>query len=196
VGVGFELYCQLLRQSVARLKGEKQAASIRASVKLDFVFVGDGTPAATDAGRHGYEDGYTVLRDAEDAAAGAVPVPLIQARIPASYLAETRLRIDFYRKLALADGLPQLRQIEDALRDRFGKFGNEVRALLLVTAIRIRAEQKNISSVETAGNRLKLLRASGRRDDWVMLGTRFPRLTASSPLLRLREIVTYLNHLT
>jgi transcription-repair coupling factor (superfamily II helicase) len=195
VGVGFELYCQLLRQSVARLKGEKQAASIRASVKLDFVFVGDGTPAAAAAGRHGYEDGYTVLRDAEDAAAGAVPVPLIQARIPASYLAETRLRIDFYRKLALADGLPQLRQIEEDLRDRFGKFGNEVRALLLVTAIRIRAEQKNISSVETAGNRLKLLRASGRHDDWVMLGTRFPRLTASAPLLRLREIVTYLNNL-
>jgi transcription-repair coupling factor (superfamily II helicase) len=194
VGVGFELYCQLLRQSVARLKGEKQAASIRASVKLDFVFVGDGTPAAT-GGRHGYEDDYTVLRDAEDAAAGAVPVPLIQARIPATYLAETRLRIDFYRKLALADGLPQLRQIEEDLRDRFGKFGPEVKALLLVTAIRIRAEQKNISSVETAGNRLKLLRASGRRDDWVMLGTRFPRLTASQPLLRLREIVTFLNNL-
>jgi transcription-repair coupling factor (superfamily II helicase) len=174
--------------------GEKQAAGIRANVKLDFVFVGDGTPAAA-GGRHGYEDGYTVLRDAADAAAGAVPVPLIQARIPAAYLAETRLRIDFYRKLALADGLPQLRQIEQDLRDRFGKFGGEVRALLLVTAIRIRAEQKNISSVETAGNRLKLLRASGRHDDWVMLGTRFPRLTASSPLLRLREIVTYLNNL-
>ena len=53
VGVGFELYCQLLRQSVARLKGEKQAASIRASVKLDFVFVGEnaalGGPAARGA---------------------------------------------------------------------------------------------------------------------------------------------------
>jgi transcription-repair coupling factor (superfamily II helicase) len=194
VGVGFELYCQLLRQSVARLKGEKQAASIRASVKLDFVFVGDGTPAAP-GGRHGYEDGYTVLRDADDAAAGAVPVSLIQARIPAAYLAETRLRIDCYRKLALADSLPQLRQIEQDLRDRFGKFGPEVKALLLVTAIRIRAEQKNISSVETAGNRLKLLRASGRHDDWVMLGTRFPRLTAPQPLLRLREIVTFLNNL-
>ncbi len=42
VGVGFELYCQLLRQSVARLKGDKTAAAIRANVKLDFVFVGRG----------------------------------------------------------------------------------------------------------------------------------------------------------
>src|SRR4029077_12995872 len=54
VGVGFELYCQLLRQSVARLKGDKSAAAIRASVKLDFVVVGEagnrerssGTPTA------------------------------------------------------------------------------------------------------------------------------------------------------
>ena len=30
-GVGFELYCQLLRQSIARLKGDRSAAAIRAS---------------------------------------------------------------------------------------------------------------------------------------------------------------------
>ena len=36
-GVGFELYCQLLRQSVARLKGDKHASAHRATVKLDFV---------------------------------------------------------------------------------------------------------------------------------------------------------------
>ncbi|MBI5380363.1 MAG: transcription-repair coupling factor [Opitutae bacterium] len=193
VGVGFELYCHLLRQSVARLKGEKQAASIRANVKLDFVFVGEGSPRPASA--RGYEDDYTAVRDAEDAAAGGVAVSHLQARLPATYVTETRLRIDFYRKLAMCPGLPELRQIEKDLRDRFGKFGPEVKALLLVTEIRIRAEQKGLASVETDADRLKLLRASGRHDDWVMLGTRFPRLTAPAPLLRLREIVTFLNNL-
>ncbi|MCW5549782.1 MAG: transcription-repair coupling factor, partial [Opitutaceae bacterium] len=191
VGVGFELYCQLLRQSVARLKGEKPAAAIRANVKLDFVFVGEST--GDDAGRRRPTDGYTALKDAEDAA--AAEVPRIQARIPASYLAETRLRIDFYRRLALADTPARLKEIEAELRDRFGKFGDEVKALLLVTEIRIRAEQKGIISVETETNRLKCLRHSGQRDDWVQLGTRFPRLTAPKPLLRLREIITFLNNL-
>src|SRR5262249_57941053 len=46
VGVGFELYCQLLRQSVARLKGDKNAAAIRASVTLGFVFVADADDRA------------------------------------------------------------------------------------------------------------------------------------------------------
>jgi transcription-repair coupling factor (superfamily II helicase) len=196
VGVGFELYCQLLRQSVSRLRGEKTAASIRASVKLDFVFVGEAAPAGYTAtaakGRH--VDGYTALRDAEVAAAGD-EVAKIQARLPSAYIAETRLRIDFYRKFAMADALPALKQVEADLRDRFGKFGDEVRALLFLTEIRIRAERKGIVSVETESTRLKCLRNSGRRDDWVQVGARFPRLTAPKPLLRLSEIIAFLNNL-
>ncbi len=193
VGVGFELYCQLLRQSVARLKGEKSAAAIRASVKLDFVFVGEGEES--ESSRRRYEDAYTIAKSAEDDAAGAVEVGKIQARIPNSYISETRLRIDFYRKLAMADSPAKVKEIETDLKDRFGDFGDEVRSLLLITEIRIRAEQKNIVSVETESSRLKCLRNSGRRDDFVMLGTRFPRLTAPRPLLRLKEILTFLNNL-
>ncbi|MEO8866183.1 MAG: TRCF domain-containing protein [Opitutaceae bacterium] len=179
---------------MARLKGEKTAAAIRANVKIDFVFVGEsgGAPTGQVSGRH--QDSYTAIRDAEIEAGGA-EIAQIQARIPSSYLSETRLRIDFYRKLALADTLPVLKQIEGDLRDRFGKFGDEVKALLLVTEIRIRAEQKGIISVVTESSRLKCLRNSGRRDDWVQLGTRFPRLTAPRPLLRLREIVSFVNNL-
>jgi len=191
VGVGFELYCQLLRQSVARLKGESQAAAVRANVKLDFVFIGEAAAESTARGRH--EDSYTALKDAESAA--VEEVEKIPARLPSGYIAETRLRIDFYRRLALAETPAQLKQIEGDLRDRFGKFGPEVRALLLVTEIRVRAEQKGLISVSTEGSRLKCLRGSGRRDDLVMVGTRFPRLTAPKPLLRLREIILFLNNL-
>jgi transcription-repair coupling factor (superfamily II helicase) len=192
-GVGFELYCQLLRQSVARLKGEKTAAQVRASVKLDFVFVGEGEPAAESARGSRREDGYTALREAEMEGGDCPPV---QARIPGLYISEARLRIDFYRRLAMAPGLPELRQIEADLRDRFGKFGNEVKALLLVTEIRLRAEQKGIVSVESDGNRLKCLKNSGRRDDYHMLSGRFPRLTAQKPLPRLKEISTFLHNLS
>jgi transcription-repair coupling factor (superfamily II helicase) len=189
VGVGFELYCQLLRQSIARLKGDRTAAAIRASVKLDFVFIGEGEPA-TD--RRRYEDGYTVLRDAELAAGDC---PRIQARIPFTYIGETRLRLDFYRRLALAGTVAQLRALEAELRDRFGKFGDEVRALLLVTELRLRAEQKGILTVETEGNRLKCQRSPRPGGRFIMVGKRFPRLTAPRSIPRLREIVAFLNNL-
>ncbi|MBL9215205.1 MAG: transcription-repair coupling factor [Opitutaceae bacterium] len=190
VGVGFELYCQLLRQSVARLKGEKQAAQLRASVKLDFVFVGEG--AESPAAPAGATDSFTALRQAERSEGVVAP---IQARLPSAYIAETRLRIDFYRRLAMADSPKQVKEIEGELRDRFGKFGESVRTLLLITEIRTRAEQKGVVSVETEGNRLKCLRNSGRRDDFIQLSNRFPRLTAPTPLARLREIIIFLQNL-
>jgi transcription-repair coupling factor (superfamily II helicase) len=190
VGVGFELYCQLLRQSVARLKGEKHAALVRAGVKLDFVFVGEG--AESGAPRAGATDSYSALRQAERSEGG---IPQIQARLPSDYIGETRLRIDFYRRLAMAENPKQVKDLEAELRDRFGKFGEPVRALLLVTEIRVRAELKGVLSVETEGNRLKCLRNSGRRDDFIQLSSRFPRLTAYTPLARLREISIFLQNL-
>ena len=68
-------------------------------------------------------------------------------------------------------------------------------ALLLVTEIRVRAEQKGVVSVETDANRLKCLRRRGTVDDWVQVGSRFPRLTAPQPLVRLREILVFLKNL-
>jgi transcription-repair coupling factor (superfamily II helicase) len=201
IGVGFELYCQLLRQSVARLKGEKNASAIRANVKLDFVFVGESTAAlgcpASPAGSAGapIQTSYQAIKRAEQADDGAVEVAKIQARIPSAFITETRLRIDFYRRLAMAGSALQLKEIESDLRDRFGPFGDEVRALLLITEIRIRAEGKRIITVETESSRLKCARGSGVRDDFVMVGARFPRLTAPKALARMREILAFLNNL-
>ncbi len=202
MGVGFELYCQLLRQSVARLKGDKQAASIRASVKLDFVFVGEGSPPSQVSGLSpqvsstASATSYQAIKAAHDAEQGAVLVSKIQARLPVAYIGETRLRLDLYRRLALASSPAQLREMEAELTDRFGKINDEVRALLQITSIRVAAEQKGVVSVETEGSKLKLIRAgAGRRDDFVQLGGRFPRLTAPKPLARLKEILVFLGNL-
>ncbi len=189
VGVGFELYCQLLRQSVARLKGEKAALAIRAAVKLDFIYVGEGAEAAAVTGADG---SYTALRQ-QERAEGAIT--RAQARLPAAYVTEARLRIDFYRRLALAQSPAQVKAIGEELRDRFGKYGPEVRTLLLVTEIRVRAEQKAVLSVESEGARLKCLRNSGQPDDFIQLHHRFPRLTAPTALARLREIIVFLQNL-
>jgi transcription-repair coupling factor (superfamily II helicase) len=173
---------------VARLKGDKHAAAVRANVKLDFVFVGEGV--ATE--RATAVDTFTALRQAEREAG---TIEKVQARLPSTYVNETRLRIDFYRKLALAETPAQVKALESELRDRFGKFGDEVRALLLVTEIRVRAEQKGLLTVETDGARLKCLRNSGQHDDFIQLSHRFPRLTATTPLARLREITIFLQNL-
>jgi len=187
VGIGFELYCQLLKQSIARLKGEATAMTIRANVKLDFIYQGEGQ--LENANR--YEDGYTVLKRVDLKEGECEPM---QARIPASYLEETRLRIDMYRRLAMAETPQAIRELEADMLDRFGKYPPEVEALLRLSEIRVLAEQKGILSVESQGNRLKCRRNSGRPDDFIKLGSRFPRLKSNKALKRLNEVIVFLRN--
>ena len=153
-GVGFELYCQLLKQSVARLKGEPGADRIRAEVQLDC------------------------LKD--------------RAELPAAYIAEPRLRIDLYRRLALAPDIETLHAIEDEMRDRFGKLTPPARALLAVSEIRVHAEAAGVRRVETEDDRLICHRANPGKEPYLKNGSRFPRLTARTTLAKLKEIQTFL----
>ncbi len=185
-GVGFDLYCQLLRQSVARLKGDSTAALIRANVRLDFVLVGEYRDGATPQET---PDRFAALKaDELKDERGEV----IEAFLPTDYIPEARLRIDFYRRLAMASKEEQVAEIAEELADRFGEPPQSVLALQKMTEIRCMAERKGISSVETEGNRLKCRLAETRQVSFVKVGERFPRLTAKKPLPKLEEIRTFL----
>jgi len=185
-GVGFDLYCQLLRQSVARLKGDSTAALIRANVRLDFVLVGEyrdeSAPQETPDRFHALK--ADELKDERG--------EVIEAFLPTDYIPEARLRIDFYRRLAMASQEAQVAEIADELADRFGEPPESVIALRKMTEIRCLAEQKGISSVETEGNRLKCRLAETRNVSFLKVGERFPRLTAKKPLPKLDEIRIFL----
>ncbi|MGC9451055.1 MAG: transcription-repair coupling factor [Oceanipulchritudo sp.] len=184
-GVGFDLYCQLLRQSIQRLKGDPQAARIRASVFLDFIR--EGRSGETSARRS--ETGFAAIMDEEIAATKIEPVP---ANLPADYIGEARLRIEFYRQLSLAGSLEEVREAGEALADRFGKTPKPVRRLLAVTRIRVLAEMAGIRLLETEGNRLKCVPAKARQGEYIKLSGRFPRLTGKTADLRLRDIEQFL----
>ena len=184
-GVGFELYCQLLRQSIARLKGTESAQNIRATVRLDFVVEGEGENIRDESP----STGFAAIKAAE---LEDSRIPFIEAVIPGSYIGEMRLRLDCYRRMAMADNPAKVREIADDMKDRFGTYPDCVKALLLITEIRCLAENKRIQAVETEADRLKCTRAGRKRDDFIKIGHRFPRLTTKKPLLRLREIRKFL----
>jgi transcription-repair coupling factor (superfamily II helicase) len=198
-GVGFDLYCQLLRQSIARLKGEPAALTVRATVRLDFVHLGEAAgehaapalAAATDDTGHG----YAALKEAEMAGQWMAGMT---ASLPADYVSDTRLRLDQYRRLALAASPAEVKALASAMRDRFGPLPESAKALVKLTEIRVWAEQKRVVAVETEGDRLKCERAGGGRAAgarYVQLGNRFPRLTAARPLQRMEEIIRFLQRL-
>ena len=184
-GVGFDLYCQLLRQSIASLKGESAAKQIRASVQLDFVHFGESDPSVA----HHQSDSNSRFQTLKAAQLEDTHVPPIEALIPESYIEDPHLRIQFYRKLATCPDHDTLNTIEEELVDRFKNYPKEVQALLLTTEIRVQAEKQGYLRVETDGNRLKLRLPKGSNNDYFQIGKRFPRLTTKGPIPRLREIL-------
>src|SRR5208283_1222006 len=88
--VGFELYCQLLKQSVSSLKGEKVKPRVAVTVKLDFLELN------ADNGRAGSP---LPAADRHPGGAHGVTRPTT-ASLPHNYVTEPQHRIEIYRKLA------------------------------------------------------------------------------------------------
>ena len=188
-GVGFDLYCQLLRQSISRLQGDPNAIPVRCTLRLDFVLIGGKENIRGDSASLSADLDQAPI-DPEQA-----NPEILEAFIPTSYLAETRLRIEFYRRLSLADNEEVVDAIAEELGDRFGPYPQSVQALIEVHRLRSLAERNRIQMIDTEGPRLKLLRASGKRDDFVQLGNRFPKLREREPFAKLREITQCLQGL-
>jgi transcription-repair coupling factor (superfamily II helicase) len=166
--VGFELYCQLLKQSVGALKGEKVKPRIEVRMAIDFL------------------ETENVMREPE---AGAdLPASTHHASLPHNYVTEPHHRIEMYRKLAQATEKPALEALQKELRDRFGPLPPAVELLLGVAELKIIASEKNVASVEVEGDKLKLVRSG----DFITLGGKFPRLTKKEPKARLKEIKRFM----
>lgn len=165
--IGFDLYCQLLKQSIAALKGQEAKTRPQVEVKLDFLVWG-AEPQVPQR---------KVPRTGSTADVTA-------AVIPQSYIADPVQRIEIYRKLAQANSLGEVRQLEQELRDRFGPVPPQVELLLGVTQLKILAGERGISSIEVKADKLMLK----RHGDYITLGGRFPRLKSKTAAARLGEI--------
>ena len=160
--VGFELYCQLLKQSVGALKGEKVKPRVEVRIALDFLgesAVSSQSSAATDHG-------------------------LLTTNLPHNYVTEPQHRIEIYRKLAQATDKIALDGLQKELRDRFGPLPPPVELLLAVGELKILASEKAVTAIEVEEDKLKIT----RRGDFIQLGGKFPRLTKKEAKARLKEI--------
>ncbi|MDX1952494.1 MAG: transcription-repair coupling factor [Verrucomicrobiota bacterium] len=195
--VGFDLYCQLLKQSVASLKGEKVKRRVEVQVAIDFLTLQPGGAPETDtifddipASRANApsipREVPTYVSETRSAPAEPVakPLPPVPAYIPLEYISEPQHRIEFYRKLAQSSTKEEVAAIGKEFRDRFGKLPPSVEILLQLTEIKILAGERGVTKIETKADKLMMIRNS----DYVMVGSKFPRLTKKDARGRLNEI--------
>ena len=150
MAIGFDLYCQLLKQAVAQLKGRKFQPRLEVDLRIDFV----------------------ATNEAEFAQLG--PERRIPAFVPANYVSDTGLRIKAYREIAETSTRDQFDRVQREWRDRFGKFPEAVDNLFLLAEIKLAAAKAGISRVEVRERKLMLT----RRGEFILVDGKFPRLVA------------------
>lgn len=165
--VGFDLYCQMLKQSVARMQGRRIARPVEVGLRADFLVMSEA-----------------MMLQAEK---GATP-----AFLPTPFIEDAKLRITAYRQLGEVMTRKELDDLESQWRDQFGeKLPHAVVNLLTCASIRLAAAHVGISDVEIRERKLMLTR-NGKH---VMIEGKFPRLTAKEGHKQLAEALAMLRSL-
>ncbi|PYJ75093.1 MAG: transcription-repair coupling factor, partial [Verrucomicrobia bacterium] len=180
MAVGFDLYCQLLKQAVAQRKGEKVQLRLDVDLRLDFVATNEAEFVQQPKSPAPVEE-----------AVGFPDKARIPAFIPISYISDPALRIRAYREIAEITTHEQLDRLRRDWRDRFGTFTPAVDNLFLLTEIKLAAAKSGVSRVEVREHKLMLT----RRGDFILVAGKFPRLVAAEIEQYLREILELIKKL-
>ena len=170
---------------MASLKGENPGKIFRAEINLDFVHYAQIPESGAKDARSGYE----ILKDEQNAKFKGAE---IVATIPAEYVSDVRVRIDVFRKLAMAGTPEEVREAAEAMEDRFGKMPLPARVFCDVAELRCLAEARGIVDLVTEAGQIKARRRNG---EYIRVGVNFPRLEQLAPLKRLRELRDFLKRI-
>ena len=165
--IGFDLYCQMLKQSVARMQGRRIARPVEVGLRADFLVMSEALML--------------------QAAKGATP-----AFLPTTFIEDAKLRITAYRQLGEIMTRKELDELEGQWRDQFGeKLPHAVTNLLTCASIRLSAAHAGISDVEIKERKLILT----RNGKLVMVQGKFPRLKATPGHKQLEEALEMIKSL-
>lgn len=176
VAVGFDLYCQLLKQAVTQIKGEKPRLRLDVDLRLDFVATNEAEFVAPERSAVGEVDSFPAK---------------IPAFIPGKYISDPALRIRTYRDIAEITSPGQLDRLGRDWRDRFGPFPLAVDNLFALVEIKLAAAESGVSRVEVRDRKLMLT----RHGDFILVAGKFPRLVASKIEQHLGEILQLIEKL-
>ncbi len=142
LGIGFTLATHDLEiRGAGELLGEEQSGDMQ---EVGFSLYMDMLSRAVDALKSGTEPDFnkTLMQHHTE-------VDLhISALIPDDYLADVRLRLNFYNKIANAKSTTELDEIQVEMIDRFGLLPTPLKNLIAVAEIKQKADQLGIIKID------------------------------------------------
>jgi transcription-repair coupling factor (superfamily II helicase) len=186
MAVGFDLYCQLLKQAVAQLKGQKAKLRLDVDLRLDFVVTNEAEFIMPATSNRGFPDAELNVTAGKPSLLERIP-----AFIPVAYVSDPAMRIRAYRETAEITSREQLERLRRDWRDRFGPFPPAVDNLVALIEIKLAAAESGVSRVEVRERKVMLT----RHGDFILVAGKFPRLVRSKIDQYLPEIVELINKL-
>ena len=116
--VGFDLYCQLLKRTIAILQGKKPPPLMDVTVKIDFL---DLSPKSGNKKNGAY--------------------------IPYEYIEDENLRLRLYQRISALATKQEITLIKREIKDRFGKIPQEMLRIMLIAELRIVAADYGLKSI-------------------------------------------------
>ncbi|MEI6891783.1 MAG: transcription-repair coupling factor, partial [Pontiella sp.] len=116
--VGFDLYCQLLKRTIAIMQGKKPPPLMDVTIKIDFL---DLSPKSGNK-----ENG---------------------AYIPYEYIEDENLRLRLYQRISALATKQEITLMKREIKDRFGKLPQEVQRLMLIAELRMVAADYDLKSI-------------------------------------------------
>jgi len=149
--LGFDLYCQLLAETVEELKASSS------NLSLEGRGIGEG----------GIKKGV-IASEAKQSPSISLP---LDAHIPEEYVPNLNTRLSLYHRLAKAEDIEEVESVAREFQDRFGPLPDPVENLLYIVKIRVLAVRARVNSISTQGRQIVIkpqtvdspLRISGAR---------------------------------
>ncbi len=156
--VGFELYCQLLKDAVAGLAKQNSGPLRKPEVELDLdtvVYAVQARPGRTALG------------------------------IPACYVEDEAARVDFYKRLNTARSLAEADSFVAEFADRFGPLPTATQALIEYAKVRILASKAQVPRICVRERRLLIETSHGLYRD---MRNQIPMLSSNDGVEQMKEI--------
>ena len=130
--VGFDLYCQLLKRTIAIIKRKPVPPLINISIQIDFL---NFSPSSNDK--------------------------INGAFIPYDFIEDENLRLRIYQRISLISDIKHINLLKKEIRDRFGNIPLPLNHLFLISKLRILGSKKEIQSIRVNKLKVMLKKRSG-----------------------------------
>ncbi len=144
--IGFDLYCQMLAETVEEVKAVGSQRSRESGGTLDSglstIWINDG---------RGISEGEIGKKEAKQSPSISLP---LTAHISEEYVPNLNTRLSLYRRLAAIERVEEVKDIAQELRDRFGALPEPVKNLLYIVKTRVLASKAEVSSIFTQGKQI------------------------------------------